>query len=88
MFMLSQFLDFTCDQSRHIFYKIPLECIIQYIIAKSVQSELNKNDHIHHLLQSLQMPAPTGILTDGLRMSSWLTEKPRSQENHAILRYP
>lgn len=88
MFILSQFLDFTCDQDRDNFYKIPLECIVQYIIVKSVHSELNENDHTHHLLQSLQMPPPTGTLTDGLRMSSRFTEKPRSQENHAIHRYP
>lgn len=88
MFILSQSLDFKCDQGRDIFHKITLKCIVQYIIAKSVHSELNEKGHTHHLLQSLQMPAPTGILNDGLRMSSHFTEKPRSQENHAIPRYP
>lgn len=53
-----------------------------------MHSELNKNDHTHHLLQSFHMPAPTGVLTDTLRMASWLTEKRGSQETQAIPKYP
>lgn len=30
------------------------------------------------------MPAPLGILTDTVKMASWLTKKPGSQETQAI----
>lgn len=89
MSILSHIVAFICDQLRAIFYKMPWECIFLYIIAQSMHSKPDKNDHPHHLLQPFQMPAPTGILTDTQRMASWLTQKSGSQETQAIiLRYP